>query len=314
MFKVSIIYPMYNVEKYIRNSLSSILNQTYANFELIAINDGSTDNTMNAFYETIYSYNKLPDFKVITKNNGGLSDARNKGLENATGKWVVFIDSDDVIHPEYLNTLVTDSLNNNSDLSIGYYKKVIYEELFIFDHIEKGNIIEKKKLMHLMLSRNKFDAYCGSFLIDRELLMINDIKFNPKVRFSVDQAFMWKVVDVSKKITLNYSKLYNYFLREGSIMTSSKIDQIISGVSHYTNVINSLEYLPFNKKVLINRWKIGIMHSSAKLCNYSDYMSIKNNIDFRCIESIRIPILKIRILSFIGLISNKLLYKIFKKY
>lgn len=315
MKSVSIIFPMYNVEKYVANSLKSIFDQTFLDFELIAINDGSKDSTMRVFDESVKLYNKHNlDIKIIEKANGGLSDARNEGLVIADCKWVVFVDSDDVLHNRYLETLISDANDNNSDLCIGSYKRVSENNLFDFSKISKGKVISKSELMKLMLSRKKFDAYCGCFLVKKETLLNHNISFNKDVKFSVDQAFMWNLVDVSKKIVINESKIYNYFIRENSIMTSTKTEKIYSAVEHYTKIISSLNNLPFSSSVVIDRWKIGILHSASKIVSYEAFLQTKENLSLDFLDSLKVPLLKVKLFSLMGLISKRVLYLFFRKF
>ena len=97
--KYSIVVPVYNTEKYIRKCLDSIKNQTYTNYEVIIINDGSTDNSL----EIINEYTKNKKFKVYTTKNKGLSEARNNGVKHCTGDYILFIDSDDFVHNKWNN-------------------------------------------------------------------------------------------------------------------------------------------------------------------------------------------------------------------
>ena len=112
--KFSIIVPAYNVADYIGDCLDSILNQTYKNFEVLVVNDGSTDNTHN-----ICEYYKNKDSRILVfnKTNGGLSDARNYGMKRATGEYIVFIDSDDYIHTNSLEEF-SKKLYGNPDVLI----------------------------------------------------------------------------------------------------------------------------------------------------------------------------------------------------
>ncbi len=100
--KVSLIIPVYNTEKYLRQCLDSVISQTFKEFECICINDGSTDNSLPILQEYI---NKDIRFKLIDKKNEGVSVARNTGIQNATGKYIVFIDSDDWITKDYIEVL-----------------------------------------------------------------------------------------------------------------------------------------------------------------------------------------------------------------
>ncbi len=314
MPSVSIIFPMYNVADYVENSLRSILNQTYKDYEIVAVNDGSTDATEDVFNRVLHEYNKDIKITLINKSNGGLSDARNAALLMAKGEWVVFIDSDDVIHPQYLEILISDSKKFNADLSIASFKRVNSDNLFKFCKTEHGTTVSKRKLMKLMLSRRKFEAYCGCFLVKRSILFEKGIMFNKEVKFSVDQAFMWNLVDISNVITLNYSKIYNYFEREGSIMTSSRIEQICSGLNHYSNIVNSLQHLPFSSEALINRWKIGILHSTAKLVTFEQFREVEDKFSMDYLKTLEVPLITVKLLSAIGLVSDKLLYYVLQRY
>ncbi|MBO5696399.1 MAG: glycosyltransferase family 2 protein, partial [Alphaproteobacteria bacterium] len=97
MPKISVIIPIYNVEKYLRRCLDSVLNQTFTDWQAICVNDGSPDNCADILDE--YA-KKDSRFIVVNKKNGGLSDARNVGMEHATGDYILYLDSDDFIHPQ----------------------------------------------------------------------------------------------------------------------------------------------------------------------------------------------------------------------
>lgn len=112
---ISIVVPVYNIEDYIGCCIESILSQTYIKFELIIVNDGSTDSS----FELCSEYaNRDTRIKLYSKVNGGLSAARNFGIERATGDWLCYIDGDDVVDSTYLDTLLRNALNCNSDISI----------------------------------------------------------------------------------------------------------------------------------------------------------------------------------------------------
>ena len=314
MANVSVIFPMYNVSNYVEDSIKSVLQQTYRDYEVIAVNDGSTDSTVEVFNDAVKSFNQGVNVKLINKKNGGLADARNAALELATGNWIVFVDSDDVIHPRYLEILISDAERFSTDLSIATYKMVDSESLFEFDDVVSGKAVSKSRIMKLLLHRNRFRTGCWCLLIKRELIEKNGLRFNTDVRFSVDQAFIWKVIDVATSISMNYSRVYNYYLRPGSIMTSTKKESIYSGLEHFTNVVSSLNNLPFDSSILINRWKLGILHSTAKLTGFEDYYEVKQKLNFSYFEALRIPLLKTRIILLIGIVSDKLLYKVFANH
>ena len=116
---ISVVVPIYNVEKYLNRCVDSILNQTFTDFELILVDDGSPDNCGKICDEYAEKDNRV---RVIHKPNGGLSDARNAGIEwalkNSDSEWITFIDSDDWVHPNYLEFLLQAAEKNNTSVSI----------------------------------------------------------------------------------------------------------------------------------------------------------------------------------------------------
>ena len=312
MPKVSVIFPMYNVAEYVKDSVTSVLNQTFRDFELIAVNDGATDNTEDVFNDAVRDCSDIT-IKLIKKENGGLSDARNKGLDAAKGEYVVFVDSDDVIHPRYLEVMVADAEQYNADLVVSTFKMVTKETLHDYEDIVPGELIDQAEMMNKLLLRKDFITGCWCLMIRRSMIIDNDMRFNTDVRFSVDQAFIWESVDRSGKTVINYSKLYQYYLRPGSIMTASKKEDICSGVDHFTNVVNRLQHLPFPKETLINRWKFGILHSAAKLTDYDGFKEIRKKTGLEYRDCLNNPDIRIKLLALLGIVAEKMLYRILKR-
>ena len=169
MPKVSVIFPMYNVSAYVKESVGSVLNHTFRDFELIAVNDGSTDNTEVVFEEATRNASDIT-IKLIKKENGGLADARNAALEIARGEYIAFVDSDDVIHPKYLEVLMDDAKHFDTDASFSSFKYVNEKTLFDFEDTFGGEMIDKQKLMWLLLPRKKFFTACWCMLVKKRLL------------------------------------------------------------------------------------------------------------------------------------------------
>ena len=135
---ISVIVPVYNVEKYISRCIESIMKQTYKNIEIILIDDGSTDNSGKICDE--YSL-KDDRINVIHKKNGGLSDARNTGLDIAKGKYISLIDSDDFVSKFFIETLYNTCKNENCEIAICEYERV-YEEKEEISDLENDNKVE----------------------------------------------------------------------------------------------------------------------------------------------------------------------------
>ena len=230
MSEISIIVPVYNVEKYLENCIESILNQTFKDFELILVDDGSTDNSGKIcdIYEK-----KDSRIKVIHKNNGGLSSARNTGLDIACGKYVGFIDSDDSIHPRMYEMLYDLIKKYESDISCCNYKK-IYD---IFkDEYENVNSLEVIEMSNIEAIKNLYDKEIGVKLVIACNKLYRKNLFD-NIRYKVgrlheDEFMAHRILYNSKKITYVDNELYYYLQREGSIMSQisykRKVDALLS--------------------------------------------------------------------------------------
>jgi len=145
---VSIIVPVYNTEKYIRQCLDSILNQTYQNFECLLINDGSSDNSADICREYVA---KDARFRYFEKENGGVSSARNLGMERSGGAYITFIDSDDWLENDALQLLHGALKKENADISIGRYNcydESRYQYLFYDSNPDDSlEVIEGKEII-----------------------------------------------------------------------------------------------------------------------------------------------------------------------
>ena len=128
--KITVIVPVYNVEHYLDKCLDSVIKQTYKNIEIIVVNDGSTDNSGEICQEYAQKDNRIV---YIEKENGGLSDARNAGLDQMTGSYVTFVDSDDWIEQDYVETLYQKITEYQADIAIGnYYSFDEERSVFLF--------------------------------------------------------------------------------------------------------------------------------------------------------------------------------------
>ena len=125
MVEVSIIVPIYNVERYLNRAIDSILKQTFTDYEIILINDGSTDNSFSIAQEYVEKYPER--IRLITQKNAGLSAARNRGIDEALGEYVCFIDSDDFIKPDMIERLYNQISSKKADMAICGVTKYIEE-------------------------------------------------------------------------------------------------------------------------------------------------------------------------------------------
>jgi len=223
---ISIVVPIYNVEKYLKKCVQSILVQTYSHLEIILVDDESPDNC-GKMCDTFQEEDAR--VKVIHKKNGGLSDARNAGIELASGKYITFIDSDDTITFDYIEVLYQSIQENHADISIGGLT-VIYDTNAI---IEKNTcdetILTSEETLEKILYDEGIDLCAVAKLYKRDLF--DKIRF-PVGRLYEDAATTYKVIDSAKRISVIHKRIYNYVIRRTSITNCSfnrkKMDLIFS--------------------------------------------------------------------------------------
>mgnify|MGYP001852550308 CR=1 FL=1 len=210
---ITIIIPIYQVQKYIEKCLNSVLEQTYKNIEIILVDDGSTDKCPEICEEYARKDNRI---KVIHKKNGGLSDARNAGMKIATGKYIGFVDSDDYIEKDMYEILYNNLIKTNSDISICNLKNVKENETIEKLENNNENIIEYSKQEALkLLIENKIRSYAWNKLYKKEIL--DNIQF-PVGRKMEDLAVMHKIFEKANKIVYTNKVEYYYLQREDSIL------------------------------------------------------------------------------------------------
>lgn len=220
--KISVIVPIYNVEKYLLKCIESIISQTYTNLEIILVNDGSPDNSRIICDE--YS-KKDHRIKVINKENGGLSDARNVGLDIATGDFISFIDSDDYIHEGYYETLIDLIIKFDADIAQCEFLKVYDKATYNFD-IEISSVEPKiTVLSNEDALKNLYNEhYVNTVVVWNKLYkrkLFKQIRF-PKGKVHEDEYTTYKVLFDTKKVVCT-SKPMNYYLqRSDSIMGNIK--------------------------------------------------------------------------------------------
>ena len=214
--KISIIVPVYNVESYLRKCINSILNQTIENIEIILVNDGSKDRSGYICDE----YKKKDGrIVVIHKENGGLSSARNAGLEIATGELIGFIDSDDWIEPDYYQILQDGIIKYNAEISVMHLMDVTQYEKIEFKTKRKEEWVKFTRVNAMeSFFANDFIGYSACNKLYRSSLF-KGIRY-PEGMLMEDKATTYKLIYKTNLVVVNSSRKYHYYLRTGSIMQS----------------------------------------------------------------------------------------------
>lgn len=321
---ISIIVPIYNVEKYLNACIDSIINQTYKKIEIILVNDGSTDNSNKICLEYCKKDNRV---KLINKKNGGLSSARNTGIDNATGQYICFVDSDDVIDINYINYLYNGIFSTKSDISCCKYKRFVDGteiELNGSNQISNLNVIKNRDYIINTFYQINQELYSVSAC--NKLYNINifeKIKF-PEGKLFEDLAIVDDLISKVNKIAVIDNELYYYRITKNSITTSNFNSKKFVVLEHCKRYLEKYkddkEMYNATLNLLFSReYEILANMKIAKYIDKNNEKKIWNDI-----KKNRISILKNKktrkiakisvILSYFGKNTSVKMLQIFKKY
>ena len=248
--KISVIVPVYNVEAYLERCVESILQQTYAHFELILINDGSTDSSGQICDHLASQYENIKAHHI---ENAGVSNARNMGIQLATGSWVTFIDSDDFVTQDYLATLASAVEGVNVGFviaSLHHIKNGIVTD--IPSHSGKTELWSTEETMKELLMTTRTSFFPVAKLFKRDLL--TDEKFNTNYHLAEDALFLTELLLKTRCSSVFIDKpIYYYDHREGSATTSVN-RYVFDTIEVYKNIIAQVsQAFPRLKYELKNR-------------------------------------------------------------
>ncbi len=240
MNRLSIILPIYNVEKYLPTCIESILGQDFVDYELILVDDGSKDSSSSICDDYSDRYDNI---KVVHKKNGGLSDARNVGLSHASGNYVFFIDSDDFLIDNHVLSKINDKLQSNPDV-IAFKSIKWYDETGKFGDdcddlsVQNNSVPAYEKYLEL-IDKDTYYNSAWSKVIRRAILIENNITFE-KGLLGEDNDWYYKVISHIETLELINEPLYVYRQRQGSITKSYKeknLDDLLWIIEKWTNYI-----------------------------------------------------------------------------
>ena len=227
MDKISVIIPVYNVEPYIRKCLDSVVSQSYANLEILLIDDGSTDCSGKICDEYAEKDKRI---KVFHKENGGVSSAKNIGLKNMTGECVGFADPDDWIEPDMYEVLHNALKSENVPVSVaGYFKDSNKKSIPMANKKQiRDKIISQRDMLLYPLQRDYYMGFCGYMcnkLFAAGIFLKNDLKFDEDINYGEDVLLYTRAVLAGKCAGTYVGKpLYHYYQRDESIAHSKSLN------------------------------------------------------------------------------------------
>ena len=229
--KVSIIIPVYGVEKYIAKCLDSLVNQTLDDIEIIVVNDGSPDNSQKIIDKYVKKY---PDkVKSYIKENGGQGSARNYGIKYATGEYVGYVDSDDYVEKDMYKKLYDKAKVDDLDIVVcGSYNVVEETENKVVD------------LDKIIFDDKKLNSFFGRMAVWNKIYkkkLVENMKFRSKVWYE-DLDFTVNVLSKAKKVDYVNEPFYDYLIREGSTMNNSNIERNLEILLAFDDIKDNKKY------------------------------------------------------------------------
>lgn len=254
-YKISIIVPVYNVEKEIHRCINSLINQTYSNIEIILVDDESPDSCPEIC--DLYK-EKDQRIKVIHKKNGGLSSSRNAGLKIASGEYIMYVDSDDYIELDACQNFMN-KLDENADFIVGECKEILDDNISYQKHtnLQDGTTYDIKEYIINSIQKSEWYAPAWLNLYKKDFLLKNNLFFKEGIFFE-DMEMLPRLGMSAVNVQYRNLIFYNYIKREGSITESSismkKIDDIIDVYGTWLkciNLINDAEIKKYVSGVLV---------------------------------------------------------------
>lgn len=258
---VSVIVPIYKVEAYLEKCIQSIQNQTYRNLEIILVDDGSPDQCG----KICDRYKERDErIRVIHKENGGLSDARNFGIDAATGEYILFVDSDDYIHPRMVEILLKKLEDSGADIAVCDFRQVDEKEIVVDDaEVCEASVSESfsgQEIMNNLQYRNLLTVVAWNKLYKSDLFV--QLRY-PKGKIHEDEFLIHRLLHLCQKTVYISNKLYYYVRREGSIMDGIRVFGVMNGWQAYED---RLSFLAANGYDQMTLWtKQQMLHYICKI-------------------------------------------------
>lgn len=258
MPKISVVVPIYNVEKYVKRSLLSLFNQTLNDIEIIIINDGSTDNSLSIVNDVIKNHSKDNNkITLISRENKGLVATRAEGIEIATGDYIIHLDSDDWVEYNWLQLMYETACENNSDIVMCDYTEIYNNKELRF---YKECFPSKQENINSLLLGKISNSICDK-LIKRSILTNNNIIFNNKISMGEDIIFTLQTFFYSNKISYIPTALYYYNkVNENSLTynySQKSLVDIVNVIEIIENFLAQKNYLNQTKESL-SRFKLKV--------------------------------------------------------
>lgn len=267
MSKISIVIPVYKVGQYIENSMKSICNQTFKDIDVLLVDNNTPDNSIE-IAENVLKKSNI-DYRVVRQTIQGLPAARNMGIREAKGEWIISIDPDDTVSPRFLSDLYECATNNNLNIVFSKYAEVGADTLFDFREENKEAVTEfynKEEVLKLLLVR-KLPLMISNMFFKKDAFIQKGCWFDEDVILGADLINLWRILLNTERIAYINKVLYNHFERPDSLMTAPGWKKIDSNIMGYKRL---REYVKANYSEQMSKWIYGraVYAFLATICIY----------------------------------------------
>lgn len=274
MTELSVIVPIYNVGDDVLTSMQSLCRQTSSDFELILVDDGSSDDSVSRAENYLTDQNR--NYTIIHQANRGLAAARNTGTIAAHGEWITWLDADDEFAYNTVEA-VRNLFSSDVDAIFLSFTNCNFVETVLYCGIEK---LSSDELRDEFLFRKKKLLAPGTFL-RKEFLLNHNLFYKEGLRYSEDADFLWRLLLSGKQWVLLKGSYYHYVIRQNSIMNGgSSVENILSGIQDAISI--DVSHSDYKYKELISpRWVLGLLHSAARQLPRDDFQKLISAFDYK---------------------------------
>ena len=304
--KISIIIPVYNGEKYIERNFDSIRQQIFRDFEIIYVNDGSTDGSLDKLEKIKDNHKDNFQIKIINNENGGERTARNPGMDAAEGEYLCFIDIDDEIMPDYLSYML--NLIQKYNVNLVFCSTSPKKDFVQKDKDIKEKVYSKEKALKAFLYR-KIKPGIWSILCKKQFMKNSILNLQVNYKYSEDIHMIWRLFNVNDYVVGTTKKLYIYYPNDGSVMSrfdDSRLHsiQLILKLEDYFKETNNYFY-PIFKKYAVARMYWSILWQCAIKKEKNEFKSFckKHKVKKYLLRLIPFQSFRVSFSSILGIIS-----------
>lgn len=316
---ISVVVPVYNMGKYVNRAVEKLLDQDYSEYEIILVDDGSTDGGSLVCDELAQKNEKI---RVVHKKNGGLSSARNCGIDEAKGEYIIFPDPDDWVDQDYLSVLMKQQVNE-TDLEICGFYLTEQDKETIHDEHGKQQVLSRSDAMDIVMQSDKYCGFAWNKLYHMSIIRQNGLRFDTELGMAQDLHFAFRYIMSCNKISYDPKPVYHYFQHEGGVtnIKAGLTPRKMSGLRTYEKIAelagNDYPYAKAQSKATIANMCLQFLfiyyQSGMKDAKIYDIMinGLRSNIG-HLLHSKRFSAGR-KILAIIGTVAPSISYLVWKK-